>query len=80
MLRGGGMITERLPDLGGDREGCQGLCPCVGLLQEAFPGQVLHLYGPEAASSLPDNHTGVSPHRSHGKGCLGDGADFRCSL
>ena len=47
-------------DVGGDREDSQGACSRAGLPQEAFPGQVLGLHGPETPGSLPDRHVGVS--------------------
>lgn len=48
-------------DIGGDWEDSQSICPRTGLSQEAFPGQILCLHGPESPSSLPDCHIGVSP-------------------
>lgn len=47
-------------DVGGDWEDSQGICPRTGLSQEAFPGQILCLHGPEPPSSLPDRYIGVS--------------------
>lgn len=63
------LVIQRLPcisvphNAGGDWKDGQGIRPGAGLSQEALPGQILCLYGPEAPSSLPDHHVGVSPPR-----------------
>lgn len=65
-------------DVGGDREDGQGARPRAGLPQEAFPGQVLGLHGPETPGSLPDRHIGVSSHgvggRKRASGGSGNGS------
>ena len=64
-----GLVFWRLPlnlcphDAGGDWEDSEGIRPRAGLAQEALPGPILPLHGPEAPSSLPDHYTGVSSLR-----------------